>query len=157
MSDRVKKWTSGGSAVARSHFLGRLGLARPLAFRSRRHSSSSSSEKSIPWSSRCIIVTRRRNESLCYGFYRRLLPERGGLVRPARSVIEALEQIATFSADVAQILNDLSCFYRHTADHDPKSKVDFQRDDHRASPFIARFRIRPYEEDNLSEITKVPA
>ena len=31
---------------------------------------------------------------------------------------------------ISQILNELSYFHRRTADHDPKRKVDFQRNDH---------------------------
>jgi hypothetical protein len=36
----------------------------------------------------------------------------------------------------SQILNEMSYFHRRTADHDPKRKVDFQRDyRHRGLPF----------------------
>jgi hypothetical protein len=35
-----------------------------------------------------------------------------------------------------QVLHDLGCFDRYTADHSPKSEVDFQRDDHRSLPIF---------------------
>ena len=43
----------------------------------------------------------------------------------------------TFLLDlISQILNEMSYFHRRTADHDPKSKVDFQREyRHRGLPF----------------------
>jgi hypothetical protein len=33
------------------------------------------------------------------------------------------------------MFNELRYFHRSASDHDPKGKVDFQRDRHRASPF----------------------
>ena len=37
---------------------------------------------------------------------------------------------------ISQILNEMSYFHRRTADHDPKSKIDLQREcHHRTLPF----------------------
>jgi hypothetical protein len=43
----------------------------------------------------------------------------------------------TFLLDlISQILNEMSYFHRRTADHDPKSKIDLQREcHHRTLPF----------------------
>ena len=50
---------------------------------------------------------------------------------------------------ISQILNEMSYFQRRTADHDPKRKVDFQREyHHRGLPFRL-FPIRRCEKHNL--------
>jgi hypothetical protein len=40
---------------------------------------------------------------------------------------------------ISQILNEMSYLHRRTADHDPKRKVDFQRNDHHRASYFAYF------------------
>jgi hypothetical protein len=55
---------------------------------------------------------------------------------------------------ISQILNEMSYFHRRTADHDPKSKVDFQREYRHRALLFRLFPIRRCGKHNL-KIKKV--
>jgi hypothetical protein len=54
---------------------------------------------------------------------------------------------------LVRLSNELNCFRRHATNHNPESKIYFQREWHRVSPL---FDFRGLEATNAAQGTKVP-